>query len=171
MTEKEMLFEKNIGLVYSTIRRFYPNCKGDEDVEQVAMLAYWKACANYTKDKTFSTYCISRIRKAISNYLKKERNQVETVNWETKTSDDGLALEEIVGIDDDLSHLNVSKDLRCFRETLNESYKELLDWKIAHLDGSNEECAKTFDINVPTARVRMSRLTAKWNEWKEANDN
>ena len=82
-----------------------------------------------------------------------------------------MALEEIVGIDDDLSHLNVSKDLRCFRETLNESYKELLDWKIAHLDGSNEECAKAFDINIPTARVRMSRLTSKWNEWREANGN
>lgn len=71
--------EKNIGLIYYTINKFFPSRKGDDDIFQVGLIALWKAVEDNEKNKIedakFSSYAITRIKNAIIEEIRRENAQ------------------------------------------------------------------------------------------------
>lgn len=66
--EAEKLFFDNTGLVFFTLKKYYPTYIKNEDMHQEGFLALWKACLTYNENFNvkFSTYSVKVIHQHYS---------------------------------------------------------------------------------------------------------
>lgn len=94
---KEEVFENNKLLAYKIIQKYKTSGIEYEDLEQIAMLALWKAAITYKQEKgfTFSTYAYRVIQNEINSYLRKNRKYFTDRHLEEKIYE-GTTLEEVI---------------------------------------------------------------------------
>ena len=57
--EAEELFYKNKDFAYFYLHRYFPSKAFDEDIQQIALIALWKACLNFEPEKGFTFTAIA----------------------------------------------------------------------------------------------------------------
>lgn len=77
-TETDVIFFKNINLVYFTLKKYKPEIRFDEDMLQEAKLALYKAILTYDEDKsTFANHAILSINFAVLRELKRRKRYLD----------------------------------------------------------------------------------------------
>jgi len=77
--------QDNLGLVYMTIKQYFPHCYDDDDVIQVGTIALWKAIKKFNESKgSFSSFAVKIIRNSIITHLKTKefRHNITLVSYE-----------------------------------------------------------------------------------------
>ena len=84
--DRYKLFEENKHFSYFILHKYFASLRFDEDVQQIANIALWKACRTFNTEKgfKFSTYAHSVIRNDILLYLRanKKREKLHCVSME-----------------------------------------------------------------------------------------
>lgn len=78
----EQLFTQNQGLAYSYLQKHTIYLRGydQEDLQQEALLALWKACLTYNPKKSkFSTYATTCIANRFRDLIKIQSRKVDEV--------------------------------------------------------------------------------------------
>lgn len=77
-TETDVIFFKNINLVYFTLKKYKPEIRFDEDMLQEAKLALYKAILTYDEDKsTFANHAILSINFAVLRELQRRKRYLD----------------------------------------------------------------------------------------------
>lgn len=86
MDEISKKIQDNLGLVYMTIKQYFPHCYYDDDIIQVGIIALWKAINKFNESKgcSFSSFAVKIIRNSIITHLKTKefRHNITLVSYE-----------------------------------------------------------------------------------------
>lgn len=113
--EQEKLFSENVNLVYYVLYKKFPQYARDEDFQQIASIALWRACVAFDPIKgKFSTIAIKAITNAILNFIQRELPKyssgisldAQLANTDTDTSLGELLCDESQEISADNISLN-----------------------------------------------------------------
>lgn len=155
--------EKNIGLIYYTINKFFPSRKGDDDIFQVGLIALWKAVEDNEKNKTedvkFSSFAITRIKNAIIEEIRRENAQKRRLDEgviNIHLDDDETNNYEVIGRGE-IPILSLLIDEYCDRQI---NKKKVLITKLVRQGYSISEIVKM--TNLPKSTV--------YNEWKKIRE-
>jgi len=164
MNEGNELFKKNQGLVYYTIKHFYPNFTKDDDVSQTALIALWRASENYRYiGVAFSTYAIQSIRRNVNRYLSKERKHNENVlslDNESTEDESYIAL-----VHSDIEDAEFKADYERFLLTLTPQQKEVVTMI---LDGYYQvEIADKLKLSRSRVSDIIKEIGTKWDTYKK----
>ena len=132
MTEIEIKIQENENLIYFTLNTYFPLLADDEDMQQVARIALWKAIEKYSPEKgALSTIVVHNIRKKIANELKnKSRHKSPYTVSLSDAIPDMESLTQEDGIEDSRDYINEAISTEYCREILNifsESDRELIE--------------------------------------------
>lgn len=90
--DRYTLFEENKYFSYFMLHKYFPGLSFDEDVQQIANLALWKACCTFVSEKgfKFAAYACTVIRNDILAYLRtnKRHEKLHCVSMDVPVSDD-----------------------------------------------------------------------------------
>lgn len=165
MTPEE-LFEQNVGLIPFVINSKYPTYVYNDDVYQEAAIGLWKACLNYSEDKSeFSTFAVHCISNSLKMYFRKEcqpcrRPDQPDISLEAVLSDsDGtLTLSDVVGVGDGYI------DFKGFLESLTPRQKEIVILKICER-ATNREIAKRLGCSTTVIWRELVRVKSKFDDY------
>lgn len=110
--QQEQLVEENMNLVYFTIARYYPQCRGNDDIIQIGMMGLCKAAKLYDESKgAFSTYAIRKIRGEICGEFRKETRRIKTISLDSEcntTHGEAVTLQEFIVGDEDEGYVDLT---------------------------------------------------------------
>lgn len=156
----QKLIEDNLELVYHIIHRYYPTFIGDEDIVQTGMLGLCKAAEKWDKERgIFSTYACNCIRNEIMNEFRRRKKHkgILSLDYEV-TGEDGekTTFGDLCVGDDDVLYLGIDS---CY-DALTDKEQEVVELKQQGV--SNEEIAKTLNVNIQFVWATMRKLKLLW---------
>ena len=119
--DRYKLFEENRYFPYFILHKYFASLRFNEDAQQVANIALWKACRTFNSEKgfKFSTYAHSVIRNDILLYLRanKKREKLHCVSMDVPVFEDLNIADIIVDkksqeFEDEIALADVIKSLR-----------------------------------------------------------
>ena len=151
----ETRYLENEKLVYYVINKYFYVYIHDEDIEQAAKLALWKACLFFQEDKgyAFSTYACKIIYNELrhEDYLRRSPDrQVPIVSLQERIKDEGRGYtreERIVG-QKDVGYIDTEA---IFGRMTEQSIQIFLAWMAGK---TQQEIAKEFGVT----QTRVSQI-------------
>lgn len=159
------IIAENVKLVGYTIKKYFPQEIGNEDIWQIGLIGLWQAIEAYdeTKDTKFPTFAITIIKRkiasAIRDKLRIKRNDTDKVVY------DG----------EDTSYLHIIEDRTAkadmdFNAAMNNLWKnfEQQERMIVNLKvkgNNNKEIADKLKISEKTVRRRIKMIKEKFDDY------
>ena len=150
---KEELFNENIGLAFSIVRRCYQNVYLDildnDDLKQLALLGLWKASETYDEKQgvLFKTYADKCIKNEINRYVFNHKKTVSTISLNTVLYDN-VTIEDTLSDEKDYAN-GIEAEIFC--DNLISKIKSNRNQQIIRLAimQKEKECdiAKQFNIS------------------------
>lgn len=171
MNDGNELFQKNEGLMFYTIKKYFPFLTKDEDAIQTARIALWRASEHYKPYYAeFSTYAVKSIRRNLARYCTKERQYKKTVVFYSDERDDNSEFDEsgrsfdfCLRIDDkELNEVEFNADCDTFYKQLTDEESQIL----RHLmSGYNQtEIAEVLKKDRRKIGVNVKTIGDKWKQ-------
>ena len=171
MTAEE-LYMTNEKLVYYVLYRFFPRrLAEDEDMQQTARLALWRACLHYdeTAGVKFATYAVTAIRRAILRELEMQNcptKKAELISLYTKVrmrkrgnEESNVELIDILPGDLDVDWRDLNGAMSC----LTDEGKYIVSLCI---DGyTKSEIARMLGVSPQAVRGRLLHLKDKFTAY------
>lgn len=150
----EELYLENEKIVYFSLGKYFPDWAFDEDAQQTAKMALWKACRDYDEKRgKFSTCAIRYIRNEMWNYLRAGRRRLPTVSLDDPINDTGESvLADIIPGDDDI----VCDSLYLIDSRLSERRQKIVDCLAAGM--TLQETADTIGISRTAVYNNIERI-------------
>lgn len=121
--QPEERFRKNENIAYYVLKKSFPQYQFDEDFQQIAKLALWKACMTFDADKSsFSTYAYRCCCNEILMELRKKKGILQTVSIDDEVME-GVTFENLIPCEFDFAQ---SVALRESIKMLDERKKRVL---------------------------------------------
>lgn len=124
--EQAELVEKNFKLVYKFLSKFKDNKEDRDDLLSDASLGLCKAAMSFDPGKgcTFSTYAYVCMMNACRGGRRDRRRQTAldpiSLDGEVNVDDDtGIRIENLAGVEDDTSAIEISADIEQFLDTMS----------------------------------------------------
>lgn len=174
----EQLFEENQGLVYWTIKTYYPLAMGDEDILQEGMIGLWEACLNFEEGRSqFSTWAVRCITNSISKEFRRRNKKaikvLEAVSLDEPVSDaEGLFLYDTVPSPENPLQ-SVEEDFETFLNDLNKFISGLSDRDQRVIENQMkgiDQCtsAKKIGVSQPTISRRLKAIRKMYNRGRKS---
>jgi RNA polymerase sigma factor (sigma-70 family) len=142
---KQQLIEDNMNLVYSLIRREYPQHIQDEDIIQSGMLGLCKAAEQWDESKsTFSNYAWHSIRNAIIDEFKQRTKHQGVLSLDYEVDDaDGkrVPFSNVIVGQEDVGYVDIDVDIDQLSPT------QIKVFELYRIGVPNNEIATTLGVS------------------------
>jgi RNA polymerase sigma factor (sigma-70 family) len=181
-----LIIEKNLGLVYSQLKRF--GLIQDQDAESIAYEALYKAVIGFDDSKTnsFSTYATVCIYNALGCYMRQVNKvrKLDVISYNDKISDGEGGTTELLNFipaEDNIEDVLVKQELnRCLYTTIKELYKGLsnekhkkivLNWIVSGYSKTTVQLAQDVHVSQSYASQVIQRFKSNIRKRMEAQIN
>ena len=171
MTAEER-YERNEGLVYFTLNRFFGYIAQDEDWTQIGRIGLWRACCLFddARGVSFTTYAVTSIRNFILREMRYKKNQSDVesvvVSLSAPVKDvDEKCLEDT--IPDEANSIEDFERRESAKQLLNQLYGVLTDQQKKTLDTLLQcdvvftEAAALLGITQQAVHARLKAIKRK----------
>ncbi|MFA7109471.1 MAG: sigma-70 family RNA polymerase sigma factor [Sphaerochaetaceae bacterium] len=167
MNDGNELFKNNQGLVYYTLKHYYPYLTKDDDAIQTALISLWKASENYREiGFTFSTYAIQSIRRNINRYLKKERKRCENLLYLDSENESTESETYASAIHSEIEDAEFKADYEVFCESLTPEQRVVI--KLL-LEGYYQiEIVDKLELSRSKVGELVKEIGVKWKTYNSA---
>lgn len=165
--------EKNINdviranekLIGYTVKTYFPQEIGNEDIWQIGLIGLWKAVETYDEkhNTKFETFAITIIKRKIISYIRNKtrlkRNDTDKIIRETEE----LSYLEMIKDNDINSNVEFKTELNNLWRDFEDKEREVLSLKVK--GKTNKEIAEELKLSEKTIRRRMQNIRNKFDDY------
>lgn len=164
------LFEKNVELAYWILNKYFPKFSKDEDMIQVVLLGFYKACLNYEESRgTLSALATESIKNEILMEIRRrnrmEKLSVVSLEGYIPNTDNRFKFEDAIPVPGEGHEETILNDIsfQSFFNTLCDRDQEILLLRMKGV--KQDDVADQVGLSQSYCSRLITKIKKKYLEW------